>query len=78
MLNNLKKIYAFQSWDNFKETINFFKHNPHSIPGIAQLICKLGRHDYRIIHTNMWSKISILKCRHCSHQTQDMALPGIM
>lgn len=70
MLNNLKKIHAFQSWDNFLGTLKFFRYNPHSIPGLSDLMCKLGRHDYQVSSVNRRARLVMLECFYCLHRKQ--------
>lgn len=37
---------TFFDWDDFMSTVNFYRFNPHKLPPVSRLLCKMGRHDY--------------------------------
>ena len=59
------KIFGrqYHDWDDFMSTVNFFRFNPHALPGIRQLLCKMGRHDYMPI--SALSNYVELECFYC-------------
>lgn len=61
-IRSFKKNYP--TWDDFMATVHFYKFNPHSIPGIAQLLCKLGRHDYEAYSITLPNRVT-LECFYC-------------
>lgn len=65
-IKSLKKNYP--DWDSFMSTVNFYRFNPHSTPGIAQLLCKLGRHDYEAVEVDRVHYSVILECFYCCHR----------
>lgn len=54
---------SFYDWADFMSTVTFYRCNPHAIPGIAQLLCKMGRHDYEFVAAN--GDYGILECFYC-------------
>ena len=53
-------------------TLNFYRFNPSRIPGIVQLLCKMGRHDFEAddVLYNDYCRIvgAKLKCFYCFHE----------
>ncbi len=43
----------------------FFYYNPHSTPGLCNLICKLGRHDLSVVYMNKQTNQVLLECFYC-------------
>jgi hypothetical protein len=64
------KIFGrqYENWEDFMSTVNFFRFNPHSIPGICQLLCKMGRHDYEAAELDKEKKSVILECFYCQRR----------
>ena len=59
----------FQKFNDLKATLMFFRHNPHSIPGIRDLLCKMGRHDYEAISLSDFNLSGcILECFYCQRR----------
>ena len=54
-----------QKWDDFIYSINFYRFNPHSIPIIRNLLCKMGRHDYEASSISPDRKWVLLECFYC-------------
>lgn len=69
MIKFVKRLIRnYSNWDDFMSTVNFYKLNPHSIPGITQLLCKMGRHDYEAVKVDKIHKRIILECFYCLHK----------
>ena len=56
------------TWDNLRYTLKFYKFNPHSIPGVSHLLCKIGRHDYEAVGLDLKKKYIMLECFYCFHR----------
>lgn len=39
-------VKNYSDWDDFMSTVNFYRFNPHSIPAVSKLLCRMGRHDF--------------------------------
>ena len=46
LINKLFQKFLDVYQNELIPTINYCKFNPDCIPGIKELICKMGRHDY--------------------------------
>jgi hypothetical protein len=55
-------------FEDVLSTLRFFRYNPHSIPGIRNLLCKLGRHDFEAEKLNGTETGVILRCFYCEHK----------
>lgn len=55
---------------SWKSTLLFYRFNPHAIPGIKQLLCKMGRHDY--MAEEIKENGVILTCFYCERQRLSM------
>jgi hypothetical protein len=70
----LNKLEKFKYWwhDQFMPTFGFYQSNPHSIPGIRELLCKMGRHDYearKIRYNRKGAPDGLeLECLYCEHK----------
>jgi hypothetical protein len=59
IIDKIKKIDI----DDVTSKVNFYRYNPHAIPGVKDLLCKLGRHDYEA-HSEQDNKV-VLQCFYC-------------
>jgi hypothetical protein len=66
----------YLDWDDFMSTVNFFRFNPHSIPGIVQLLCKMGRHDYLPTEI-LGHNYVMLECFYCGKEKACTFKPNI-
>lgn len=57
----------FDKLEDFKRMYTFFKVNPHKIPGIKKLLCKLGRHDFELGKVKSFKCVE-LYCFYCLHR----------
>lgn len=64
------KIFGreYENWEDFMSTVNFYRYNPHSIPIISRLLCKMGRHDYEPAELDKVNKRVILECFYCQRR----------
>jgi hypothetical protein len=51
-------------WEDIKSTFYFYRFNPHSIPLISKLLCKMGRHDFELMKV-INGKSVVLECFYC-------------
>lgn len=58
----------YPQWDDLKHSITFYRWNPHSIPVVSNLLCKLGRHDYEPLYLNKDKKSIVLECFYCQRR----------
>lgn len=56
-----------KSWDDIKATLYFYRFNPHSIPFIKSLFCKMGRHDFELMKV-LNNHSATLECFYCSNK----------
>jgi hypothetical protein len=74
----IKHIKAFiknkGDWEYLTSTLKFFKYNPHAIPGIEQLLCKMGRHDYEVHSVDRTSNKVLLECFYCLHKKSSISI----
>jgi hypothetical protein len=64
----IKKYRGWSDWEDFMGTVNFYRFNPHSIPIISNLLCKMGRHDYEPAELDKVRKSVILECFYCQRR----------
>lgn len=69
MKYNLKYLKSFiknnSSLEDFSSTLGYYRHNLHTIPGIQELLCKMGRHDYEGIDYDAKHNNILLECFYC-------------
>lgn len=69
-----RKLEEFKYWwrDGFMPTFGFFISNPHSIPAVSRLICKMGRHDFegdKVKYNKKGAPVGVeLICFYCEHR----------
>lgn len=54
-------------WNDFKANLNFYRFNPHSIPFVSKLLCKMGRHDFELMKVLDKDSV-VLECFYCLHK----------
>lgn len=55
--------------------LRFYKYNPHSIPGVRQLLCKMGRHDYEAVGVDS-DRCVLLRCFYCERPKRSHLPPA--
>lgn len=55
------------NWEYIKSKFYFYKFNPHAIPGVSKLICRMGRHDYEACAI-LGPRYVKLKCFYCGKE----------
>jgi len=49
-------------------SVNFYRFNPHSIPPVSKLLCRMGRHDYEAYRFIKAKNQVILECFYCGRE----------
>ncbi len=60
-----------QKWDDFIHSMSFYRFNPHSLPIIRNVLCKMGRHDYEASSIKLLpdgKSWVLLECFYCLHK----------